>query len=86
MAKDKNIVVNVIPLTTIHTITCDIGSYELKEEIDKDNGAYVYEIIRRKKIMNLENSKDEYEPAVEVTHPWQIKMIKCGLVKCPLRY
>lgn len=30
MTKDKNIVVDVISLTTIHAITSDVGSCELK--------------------------------------------------------
>ena len=66
----KNIVVDAIPLTTIHATTSDIGSCELKEEIDEDSGAYVDEIIKRREVINLENSEDEDEPVVEDTYPW----------------
>ena len=30
-------------------------------------------------MINLENSKDEDEPVVEDTYPWQMKTIKCRL-------
>lgn len=75
MTKDKNIVVDVISLTTIHAITSDVGSCELKQEIDEDSSAYVDEIIRRKKV----SFEDEDEPVVKDTYPWQIKTIKYGL-------
>ncbi|KAK9195182.1 hypothetical protein WN943_003301 [Citrus x changshan-huyou] len=80
----KNIVVDAIPFTTIHTITSDVGSCELKEEIDEDSSGYVDEIIKRRKVINLENSKDEDEPVVEDTYPWQMKMIKCGFCEMSL--
>lgn len=75
MTKDKNIVVDVISLTTIYATTSDVGSCELKQEIDKDSSAYVDEIIRRKKV----NFEDEDKPVVKDTCPWQIKTIKYGL-------
>ncbi|KAK9219939.1 hypothetical protein WN943_008586 [Citrus x changshan-huyou] len=75
----KNIVVDAIPLTTIHATTSDVGSCELKEEIDEDSSVYVDEIIKRREVINLENSEDEDEPVVEDTYPWQMKTIKCGL-------
>ncbi|KAL9429586.1 hypothetical protein AB3S75_031404 [Citrus x aurantiifolia] len=79
----KNIVVDDILLTTIHATTSDVGSCELKEEIDEDSSGYVDEIIKRMKVIDLENSEDEDEdedePVVEDTYPWQMKTIKCGL-------
>ncbi|KAK9192618.1 hypothetical protein WN944_003311 [Citrus x changshan-huyou] len=66
MTKGKNIMVGVIPLTTIHATTSNVGS---KEEIDEDSSAYVDE-IKKKKVIKLENSEDEDEPIVEDTYPW----------------
>lgn len=66
MTKDKNIVVDVISLTTIHATKSDVGSCELKYEINEDSSAYVDEIIRRKKV----NFEDEDEPVVKDTYPW----------------
>ena len=68
---------DAILLTTIHAITSDVSSCELKEEINEDSSGYVDEIIKRRKVINLENSKDEDEPVVEDTYPWQMKTIKC---------
>ena len=77
----KNIAVDIISLITIHAITSDVGSCELKEEIDEDNSGYVDEIIKRMEVINLENFEDEDEDefVVEDTYPWQMKTIKCGL-------
>lgn len=51
MTKDKNIVVDVITLTTIHTTMNYVGRYELKEEIDENNSTFVDEIIGRMKVI-----------------------------------
>ena len=78
----KNIVVYAIPLTTIHSTMSDVGSCELKEEIDEideDSSGYVDEIIKRMEVINLENSEDEDELVVEYTYPRKMKTIKCGL-------
>ncbi|KAK9195144.1 hypothetical protein WN943_003263 [Citrus x changshan-huyou] len=72
MTKVKNIMVDAIPLTTIHATMSDVGSCELKWEIDEDGSAYIEEIIKRKEVINLENSKDEDELVVEDTHLWQM--------------
>ena len=64
--------VDAIPLTTIHATMSDVGSCELKWEIDEDGSAYIEEIIKRKEVINLENYEDEDEPVVEDTHLWQM--------------
>lgn len=42
MAKHKNIIKDVDPLTTIHVIMSDVGSCDLKDKhIDVDNSLYL---------------------------------------------
>ena len=65
----KNIMVDAIPFITIHGTTSDVGSCELKEKINEDNSGYVDEIIKRREVINLQNSEDEDEPLVEDTYP-----------------
>ena len=69
MTKDKITMAGATPLTTVHATMSYVGSCELKEEIDEDSGAYVDEIIKRREVINLENSEDEDKLVVHDTYP-----------------
>ena len=56
---------DVILLATIYTTTSDVGSCELKEEIDEYCSAYVDEITGRRKTQEVLRMR------------MSIKMIKC---------
>lgn len=76
MAKDKNIVMDIAPLTSIDAITSDVGSCELKEEIYEDSSTYADKVIGISGVINLGNSKDKDELIVKDIYPLQLKTIK----------
>lgn len=77
MAKDKNVMMDIAPLTSIDAITSDVGSCELKEEIYEDSSTYADKVIGISGvIINLGNSKDKDELIVKDIYPLQLKTIK----------
>lgn len=85
ITKVKNIMVDAIPLTTIHATMSDVGNCELKEEINEDTSVYTYEIIGWREAITLGSSKDEDELVKDI-YSWKIKRIKCGLSEISLAF